>query len=183
MKSAKEQMKSPYECDVSLIPWGDEPSSMTNEIAFEIGKGDFSSFYDTPVWSPNIEIFKYVKFFDWSWPQQGGGRRDDGEYYCRWSFSGTLREPEFNLEHKKYYIRGALASYAGRVTANTLSFCFANSFQKRDRIANWTDEILKKKFGGNKVWSIVRSDKVSIPGIASLIIALDKEAIDFLTND
>lgn len=170
----KKPMKSPYMIDSTLIPWDDCPSVMTNEIAFEIGKADFPRFYDMPIWSPNVEKFKYVHFFEWSSPRQGGGRYEDGEYYCNWSFYGSLKESSFDLEQKRHYIRGVLASYAGSYSDNILSFSFANSFGTRDRIAKWIDEILKDKFGGIKTWTIEKSDGMNTcPAIANLTIKCD----------
>lgn len=168
-------MNNSYQCDSNLIPWGDHPSQMTNNIAFELGRGDYPRFYDMPRWAPNVENFKYAYFFEWSSPVRAGGRHENGEYYCNWYFYGSLKEEFFiNLEQKRHYIRGVINSYLGNYDKNSLSFCFANSFQTRDRVAKWADEILKDRFGEVRSWSITKSDCMeTCPAIARLNIEGD----------
>ncbi len=157
---------------------------MTNEIAFEIGKGDFPRFYDSPTWRPNVEYFKYVKFFDWSHPMYGGkvalGVQEEIKW--EWIFHGSLKESFFDLEHKRFYIKGVLASYAGKKNLDSLSFCFANSLPTRDRVAKWAEEILKDEFGGQKTWQIRKDEKHTVPIVASLVIEADEEVVDYLTS-
>jgi hypothetical protein len=165
------------------LPREEYPDQITNEIAFEIGKGDFLSFYDSPTWRPNCEYFKYVRFFDWGNPNQYGTPNSDKELEWNWHFIGSLKENLFNLEQKRHYIRGVFASYAGKIVENHLSFCFANSFPTRDRIAKWSDEVLKNKFGGERVWLIEKSQNMlTCPAIASLKIKGDDEIITYLTD-
>lgn len=160
----------------------DYPCQMTNEIAFEIGKGDYNRFYDYPTWKPNVEYFKYAKFFNWGNPTQGGAPKLNGEIEWLWFFYGSLKEELFNLEQKKHYIKGVLASYAGKILGNSLSFNFANSSGTRDRIAKWADEILKEKFGGKKTWVMKKDEKPTCPMIVSLVIEADEEALSYLTD-
>lgn len=160
------------------------PYKMTNDIALEIGRGDFPSFYDSPTWKPNVEHFKYVIFFDWGAPNLGGTQNSNKEIEWCWHFNGSLKESSFNLEQKRHYIRGVLSSYAGRVAEGCLSFSFANSFPTRDRIAKWADEILKDKFGGQKTWLIEKSERTTtMPAIANLEIKGDDEIITYLSSD
>lgn len=170
--------------DTNLIPWEDCPHSITNEIAFEIGRGDYPRFYDIPIWSPNIESFRYAKFFKWAYFSQYGGRNGDGEYYSKWVFYGSLREELFvNDELKRSYIKGVLLGSGDKKLSKCIFKDFINSFETRDRVAKWVNEILKNKFGTNKRWNIVSEDyKDTIPGIAKLCISSDEEVIDFILN-
>ena len=154
---------------------------MTDEIAFQLGKGDYPSFYDSPEWRPNIEKFEYVHFFNWGNPIEG---RQENEESWMWIFYGQLKEDCFtNLDFKKSYIRGILNSYAGKVLETSIVFNFANSSKTRDRVAKWADEILKDKFGGQKTWSIKKDETPTCPMIVRLFIEADEEMIKFLVKD
>lgn len=154
---------------------------MTNEIAFELGLGKFNVFYDCPVWKPNIQEFEYVNFFNWSSPTRS---RQESESIFTWGFYGSLKEEKFCLlEHKRQYILGALNSYAGKTQKDQISFCFANSFSTRDRIAKWAGEILKEEFGGFKTWSITKEDEMFYcPAIAKVNIKCEDIELFFKKN-
>lgn len=154
---------------------------MTNEIAFQLGKGDYPRFYDSPEWRPNIEEFEYVHFFNWESPIKG--QQENEENYT-WLFYGHLKEEVFtSLDFKKSYIRGVIGSYAGKILETSIVFGFANSSKTRDRVAKWADEILKDKFGGVKTWTIKKDETPSCPMIVRLFIEADEEAINYLASD
>ncbi len=157
------------------------PYSMTNEIAFELGLGKYSSFYDMAVWEPNNEQFKYVHFFKWGNPQRACR---DKESNWVWVFYGGLNESKFeNLDQKVNFIKGLFHSYAGKISEKEAYLCFANSFKLRDLAKEWISEVLKDKFGGDEIWSVEVENRIDlIPGIAKLKVEGSNKLISFLTS-
>jgi hypothetical protein len=155
---------------------------MTDEIAFDIGKGIIDAFYDIPVWIPNVndeKCSKYIGFYKWEfW----------NGYGTQCSFAGSLKEDLFKtIEHKRQYIKGRLSSYSAATTETSIVVGYANSFKSRDRFGKFAQDIIFDKYDfihplTSSVKIIMSQGMASIPATPNISITADKEIIQYLTK-
>ena len=154
---------------------------MTNDIAFKLGEFKLPSFYGSATWRPNIETFELYRFFKWGYPQRV--KHYDEEDWTQ-SFSGELDTSKFTSDELKLkYIQGRLSSYSVKITESSIEIGYANSYNLRDLVSVWADELLRNKFGGVKTWKIKKGEIFgTTPGTPWVRIEGDSELIKFLTG-
>jgi hypothetical protein len=149
-------------------------SGMTDEIAFKLGKFDFPAFYSMAYYQDELK-----DFFDWT---------------PGWSDSvklvGSLKRECFTKDsHKLNFIRGRLQSYSVFISDEEIKICWANSYDLRDIFADFTEEIVRHKWGpmnfqkekfGLK-FEIIRSETLgTVPGTPYVRVIADKEIINYI---
>ncbi len=152
---------------------------MTDEIAFELGRNQFPHmFYATPWWSPNLEPFRLVHFFNWSSPMCSG----DGQGDFRWSLAGSLKTDLISTDdHRRAYMRGALAGYGKRVSDTLVRFHGANccaQFRIVERIFHDIRYLDGTLFGLLSGHDVSHHASYTIPICSTLTINSTKEHLD-----
>lgn len=168
--------------------------NMTDEIAYQLGKFDFPSFYSYVMWYMNKEPFPLLCFFDWG--LQGGTpcKQNGDKYDTDWSnfhLMGKLKPEKFEtLSQKLAFIRGRLDSYSVTITPNQIEVCWANSYDLREIFAKFLNEILFNKFTLSEsveekkyCWNIrLLEDMGTFPGTPSLSISANREVINYIVG-
>lgn len=177
------------------------PSDMTDEIAFEIGRWNFPSFYSCIRWKINRESCKYYYFFDWSlgWGLPCKDLEGTGKYITDWEnieLWGTLKTEKFKkISHKLSFVKGSLQSYAGHINKDRIVFAYANSYDLRDFIAKCLEDVIKDefllekdqgKFGERAFnrncpeYKIVKDEIIgTMPGTPKTELIADKKILDY----
>lgn len=173
--------------------------TMTDEIAFRLGKFDFPHFYSDAIWKLNKEPFPLLYFFDWSMGMGTPCKNEEG-HPTDWegfNLHGRLKtETIKEISHKLNYIRGRLDSYSVKITEESILICYANSYDFRDFLAECLEDVIKDKFvllpqvdgelgrSYNRncpKYQIIKSETVgTIPGNPHIELKADKEIINYL---
>ena len=127
--------------------------TMTDDIAYKLGKFDFPHFYQIAMWKVNKEPFELAYFFEWTLPGGLSGwpcKRVGEEYVTDWEniqAGGDLKLDLIkDISHKLAYIRGRLDSYSVRIEENEISVHYANSHNFRDFLAQCFHDVIMDKF-------------------------------------
>ncbi len=158
--------------------------SMTDEVAFELGKFDFPCFYEHALWRVNIDPFPLYHFFKWKmgWGIPVSGGEESKVLWDEIKLEGMLDLTKFtDISHKLAYVRGRLNSYSVSSTETTLSVGWANSYRIRDFFVECLEDSLKVNFGLATKWTIEKGEgKCTIPGTPYAKLTADKHVIDFI---
>lgn len=170
---------------------------MTEEIAFELGKFDFPSFYQIALWKINKEPFPLAHFFSWTVPGGMGWpckQLSDGSYETDWenlTVGGRLKTEHINsIPLKLAYVRGRLQSYSVTVTDKTIKVYYANSYEFRDFFAQCLRDILTDKYWAapNNMmtapkWTICVGETLgTIPGTPWVKLEGDEEVVKYIVG-
>lgn len=179
--------------------------TMTDEIAYKLGKFDFPSFYQIAMWKVNKEPFELAHFFDWRIPGGMGGWacKQEGETYVTdWEnvqAGGYLKLEEIKeISHKLAYIRGRLDSYSVKIEKDKISVHYANSHNFRDFLAQCFEDVIQDKFmllpKKDGAWGrefnqncpkykVMKNERIgTIPCTPSVTLEADKEIINYITG-
>lgn len=162
-------------------------STMTDEIAFQLGKFDFKAFYSLAMWKVNKEEFPLYYFFNWS-PQWGFPLKHvNDKLVPDWeniSLHGSLKKDSFKeISHKLAYIRGRLSSYSVVITPTTIDVGWANSYDFREIFIECVEAVVKDKFGFSQYFiSHVSEQRGTIPGTPHFKFTSSEEVIKYLTG-
>lgn len=163
---------------------------MTEEIAFKLGVFDFPRFYSQVLWQLNKEPFELFNYFKWSFPTFFGTSckiSDDMKtYFTDWEnlqIGGTIKFDLINSTKLKLaYIRGNIKSGNCTVSEQGLYFVFANSYDIRDFLAEFIEEVLTEKFGKLEFSLELGQTNGTCPGTPHIKLKARKEIIDYLVD-
>ncbi|MDP2692401.1 MAG: hypothetical protein Q8O88_02030 [bacterium] len=179
--------------------------TMTDEIAYKLGKFDFPNvFYSNVLWYVNKEPFELAAFFRWTVPGGLGWpcKKTSGNYETDWEnipANGTLDLNNIkDISHKLAYIRGRLSSYSVNITETSISVCYANSYEFRDYLAQFLQDVIRDKFVllperddelgrrynlKSPMFAITKNENFgTIPGTPGITLIAPKEVIDYIVG-